>query len=172
MLVPDLACAVLAQMWVSRITDGRLTRTMGADDRSAMLTRFTYLDDAFLQHAEQGPIADMLQAFPVGKKPTAEAYLFVLNLERPAPLWAVTDACLRARRGELKETQWAPLPSVLRAVAWHIALPFWQERIMLARVLAAKEPLPYESADKRKAVTERILGQLRARMGQNSSRII
>ena len=163
MLEGDLESSVLGAMWFSRIENGRLTEPMPEENRTVLLTRFAYLDDAFLQHGLITDIYGLLQAFPFGKHPTAESYLFVLNQERPAPRWAVTDACMRARRGELGEKSFAPLPSLLRASAWGIALPFWQERCRLAKVLAAKEPAIEAPYDKRREITEKILDSLRLR---------
>jgi hypothetical protein len=163
MLEQCLASSVIAAMWSNRVEDGYLRLQMPDSDRSALLTRFAYLDDAFMQQPEEEPIREMLRFFP-GAKPTSQAYLYVMRQTIPAPSWAVADACMRARRGELKEKTWAPIPSLLRALAWDIALPYWRERARLARILAARDPRPAESAERRKHVAERILAQVRERM--------
>jgi hypothetical protein len=163
MLEQCLVSAVVAAMWENKIDSGRLISQMPDSDRSALLTRFVYLDDAFLQQASVDPIDDMLRFFP-GAKPTPQAYLYVMRQAIPAPSWAVADACMRARRGELRENRFAPFPGLLRALAWQIAMPFYVERKRIARILAARDPLPFESQDKRKHVAERILAQVRERM--------
>ena len=163
MLAPDPTAYELTAIWSNRLEGDRLALPLEAESRAILASRHHDLSVAFLQHDCAVPVEELLQYFR-HQRLNRSAYLHVLSLKVPAPVWAVAGAAERVMRGELAQKEFCPLPGVLRGLAWQLATPLWVEMRRIGRILAAKGPRPAETAERRKHVAARIVADYRSKV--------
>src|SRR5262249_44039275 len=140
-----------------------LTDALPMESRRLLVERGAYLHEAFRSHPGfdlTAPVAEMLCPYGRLAKASPESYVYVLLQRVAAPVWAALDAIKRVRVGEMARSEFPPLPGQLRAIAWHVARPYWVEGLTIARVLAARPPRGVETVERRREVAARILSEL------------
>ena len=136
-------------------------------DRNWMLDRIEFLENALKPASHQGIREQVAQLYTVmlaragGEDDIRTVQTIFCQDLGDLPLFAITEASIQWRRGDIGDRKWAPTPAELRKHIVVIVLPFKKELSDLCDILSAKvlllEPRP-PTAEERRAMIDRVRG--------------